>query len=223
MSTLTIQTASNAFGIDQVNHTANHVTDVELILGSSAAPNLFRGVCIFDFSALPAGALISAAVLEMYCQEQTGAKQNIGVSRCLRADLNLSQATWDNYKTGSAWTAEGCSNGISDYTTTNATSALTSDADAWWSCSIKDMVAYAQTNTSEILYLRLDSGEVAGAWSIFHSSYYSADTSLRPKLTITYTTGWATIAKYNGIATSGIGKINGVSVASIGKINGVAV
>ncbi|MGA2159969.1 MAG: hypothetical protein ABSG90_12220 [Dehalococcoidia bacterium] len=36
-------------------------------------------------------------------------------------------------------------------------------------------------------------------------------------------TGWANIAKVNGITSSGLAKVNGIAVASIAKINGVAV
>jgi hypothetical protein len=37
------------------------------------------------------------------------------------------------------------------------------------------------------------------------------------------TTGWANIAKVNGVAAASIAKVNGVAVASIAKVNGVAV
>jgi hypothetical protein len=36
-------------------------------------------------------------------------------------------------------------------------------------------------------------------------------------------TGWANIAKVNGVTSSSIAKVNGTAVASISKINGVAV
>ncbi len=41
----------------------------------------------------------------------------------------------------------------------------------------------------------------------------------KPKLVITYTTGWAN--KFNGAANAAIGKINGVAIAGISKVNGV--
>ena len=37
------------------------------------------------------------------------------------------------------------------------------------------------------------------------------------------TTGWANIAKINGVLSSSIAKVNGIAVASIAKVNGVAV
>ena len=40
---------------------------------------------------------------------------------------------------------------------------------------------------------------------------------------VTYTSGWANIAKVTGVASADIAKVNGVAVASIAKVNGVAV
>lgn len=43
------------------------------------------------------------------------------------------------------------------------------------------------------------------------------------KVTEVASSGWANIAKVNGIASSGLAKVNAVTVANISKINGVAV
>ena len=45
----------------------------------------------------------------------------------------------------------------------------------------------------------------------------------KPKLVVTYTTGWTNIAKVNGVAATDLAKVDGIAVASIAKISGVAV
>lgn len=40
---------------------------------------------------------------------------NVSVRRCVRTDWNLEQATWNSFKTGSAWATSGARNASSDY------------------------------------------------------------------------------------------------------------
>lgn len=190
-SPLTIQTASDLFEIISNAPDTNYSTNTQLLLGFVAG-SLGRGVGIWDFSALPDGVAISAATGSIYLGviAALAIGEAINIDRVVRTDVVLSQDTYNSYKTGSTWSTAGCGDSTNDYTTSGEATANIPASAAWVDFDLLTMVQYAQANTSKKLYFRVVKPvETNLHYVIGNSSYYSADTSLRPKLVITYSSG----------------------------------
>lgn len=133
-----------------------------------------------DFSALPAGAVISLAVVELY--GTSGLVETLYCRHLLTTDWTEA-ATW-NHKDGAGghWAGGGAFSS-SDWTATNA-ATYGGRADAGWnSWTITDMVKHCQTDHTKVL----DFVIMGTSGLITYSSNTWSDAALRPKLTITYT------------------------------------
>lgn len=187
---ITIQTVANAFHMKSTDPNANYSAETALSLGVNASTYAFHGAAIFDFSSLPAIATIYRVKLWLYVSASHGSIQTypIYIRRCLR-DLILSEFTWNNYKTGSAWTTAGGLGANTDYTATYAATLYApASGSQWMSVDITPMINYIRANLSSIAKLLFHAypGPSAGDYVDCYSSAYTTDPTKRPKLVIEY-------------------------------------
>jgi len=148
-----------------------------------------RSMIEFVISDIPAGAVFSAATLQLYYflwENLNPVGKTVWAYKLTRTDWVESQATWNIYKTGSNWTTAG-----GDYVTSNpAGGSITVPASyGWLSFDTLAIVqdAYGVSNPVEYLMKYELENTASGYWVEFRSKEYTTDTTLRPKLTVTYT------------------------------------
>lgn len=209
MATLTIQPATNDSTLWKTDPNANYSTATEIQIVTSGADNR-NGILRFDFSALPTGAIISAASLSLkyydYGADPVG--QTVYAYECTRTDWVGAEVSWNNYKSGQAWSTAG-----GDYTTTDGASIVMPAAatrPVFINWNVLALCQHFQASHSEIanfiIYMN------AATTIRFYSSAYTTAAD-RPKLVITYTAGWT--HKIMGISPA---KVMGAPVANIAKI-----
>ena len=153
--------------------------------------DVHRGILEFDISDIPTMATFSQGDLLLYyylyyLSDPTG--KSIWAYKLTRTDWVELEATWNIYKTGSYWTTAG-----GDYVTSNPAGGNTTfpSSYGWMTWDIQAIVenAYDTSNNVEIL-VRFNNENLSGPDShcYFYSKEYTGDTSLRPKLTVTYVT-----------------------------------
>lgn len=175
--------------IDEEHPTSNYGSSSYLIVGVDSDGDIRKGLVEFDIdwgTDIPDGATITAADLELYIYNNNEADGYLYfVQRLLRLDWSESTSTWNNYKTGSAWTTAGAGSSSSDYTTSGQASEYIPAGDSKWvSWDILTQVQYAQTNTVNVA-CRVASDSPSNE-HVVH--FYSDDAgSYKPRLTITYT------------------------------------
>ncbi len=195
---------------------------------SSAGGNLWRyirrGIFLFDTSGLPDDAVISAATLSLYGATKTNNKPTSPVVNIYSSApaSNTALAAGDYDSLGST---AFCDTGIS-YA-------------SWSTVGYNDFALNASgiaavTKTGVSKFGLRDSVYDVGATTPPYTASTTENTvqswfaseqgnGYKPKLVVTYTSGWANIAKFNGVASASIAKVSSVAVASIAKLSGVAV
>jgi len=187
MSILTIQPSDIDALIQQSGPNTNSGANAYLLIYPNV-DDIIRSILKFDFSALPAGAIISAATLSLYF---IGNFVNSPDGRTYWA-YELTQtgwveleATWNSYKTGSVWAAAG-----GDYITDNGASVVMPTQGHWVDWNVLALVQHFQSAHAKIAHFLIRDGtegvEVQkGAYLC--SNNYTTDPTLCPKLVITYT------------------------------------
>lgn len=146
-----------------------------------------RSILKFDFSALPPGAVISAATLSLYYVATLDANptgRTYWTYRVTQTAWTEAGATWNKYDGATNWATAG-----GDYTTDDGVSVVMPvAASVWIDWDVTTMVQYAQANLSEIIHFLLRDSNEAGSFvgAQFASREYATE-NLRPKLIITYT------------------------------------
>ena len=130
----------------------------------------------FDFSALPAGAIINSATLSVY-KDTDSASINFFAYRLTQTAWTELGSTWNKYDGTNNWATAG-----GDYTTVDFVEVSMAGL-GWLNFDVTAQVQYAQNNTSEIAHFLLKGG--TANLIICRSREYS-DTVLRPKLVIDY-------------------------------------
>lgn len=152
----------------------------------NAPPSLgLRGLWRFDMSALPPGAsVLDTSSLALYVNTWAGVGPGAMTGYIItKKDWVAAQATWNNYKTGTAWGTAGGdfdvpSIAIADPGAAPSTVSITG-------ADFKTMLDYAIANDSEILHLLIKANVETGAF-LFFSSQENATPSQRPLLTVNY-------------------------------------
>lgn len=196
MSTVTLQASgvTNCFIDSSAPTTTNGAAEDFYIGDISAGAAIERALIKFDLSSIPAGAVINSATLSIVpFTDNSSNASDYTVYRVLRAWIET-QATWNVYTTGNNWGTAGAGNTTTDREaagigtrTFSATEPLNVFKDFTLTASkIQEMLTSGIfTNNG---FLIKGSVENADGYR-FRSSRYVADTSLRPKLVIDYTSG----------------------------------
>jgi hypothetical protein len=147
-----------------------------------------RTIIKFDFSALPEGAVISAATLNLYYYAHPlsdAVGRTYWAYELTQTGWVEAQATWNIYSTGNSWATAG-----GDYTATDGASLVVPAAYGWMSWNVLALVQHFQSTHSKIAHFLLKDGaeeNVTGYNRLYYTREYTTDTTLCPKLIITYT------------------------------------
>jgi hypothetical protein len=187
---LTLTAAQDCLVQDSVPDTSSNTSIVYFGWLNWSATTAY-GLIQFDLSPL-AGKKIVAAKFRLYALTTWGSNVYILIHRILPAnDWLEAQATWNNRKTGTAWTgAAGCSTAGTDYDATAAINEFYWRTLEEWkeialnAAGLADLqyMAAAAANNQGFIIKRGPSG---GSCNRFVSSEYGT-ASLRPQLIVTY-------------------------------------
>jgi len=136
-----------------------------------------------DISSIPAGATINSATLSLYVSNNYSSTANVDLHRCI-THWDVAQATYNNRLTGTAWGAAGMLAGT-DYDAVPGACTGDVGSTGWISFDVTRLVAgwAAGSYANEGVMLKLYSG---GHFFTYMADY-STDTTLRPKLVVSYT------------------------------------
>jgi len=153
-------------------------------------PYKYRGLIKFDLSGLPAGSTITNATLYLYARgNYGGASGTLNVYRSRRAWVE-SQASWNNWSTGNAWTTAGAADTTNDreadsigsVTTAYPTIEGTENTISLTASKIQEMYEGTFTNNGFVLKTTAEAGRDG---NIYWSSEYTTEAK-RPKLVVQY-------------------------------------
>ncbi len=177
--------------INKAATTTNYGTNVMLGVGeANDAAQLFRGLIKFDLSDIPSNATITSATLSLYLDsEKSSNTRSIYAYRLLK-DWDEASVTWAKYDTSNSWTTAGGFDAADcEQTDIGSVSLSATEADGWKDITLTAAKVTEWVNSTLANYgllLKVDT-ESSDQYR-FHSSDYVTDTTLRPKLTLTYTT-----------------------------------
>jgi hypothetical protein len=186
--TVTIQPTGKDNFLSGYLKTTNYST-LTTVSVLSWAEGSYRPILEFTHS-IPINASITSAVLSLsYSEIAYLAADPVGRTywayRLTRTDWVEGQSTWNIYKTGSSWTTVG-----GDYTTTDGASVVMPNATGlpkWVNWTVTAQVQTAVTAGTPIEFLLRDGTEGGVATgAAFFSKEYTTDTTLCPKLVVTY-------------------------------------
>jgi hypothetical protein len=143
-----------------------------------------RQIHSFDLSSIPSNATITSATMSFYVYQVSGGTPNVSCYRVLTQWDEL-QSTYNNRLTSSAWGTPGLLSGTDYAATAIATSGNISVA-GWANFNVTSTVQAwvngSQTNYG-VMYKEASAGHL-----YTRMSEYTVDTTLRPKLIVSYTT-----------------------------------
>jgi hypothetical protein len=143
-----------------------------------------RQIHLFDVSSIPSNATITSATMSFYVYQVSGGTPNVGCYRILTQWDEL-QSTYNNRLTGTAWGTPGLLSGT-DYAATAIANSGNISAAGWANFTITSTVQ-AWVNGSQanngVMYRETSAGHL-----YTRMSEYTADTTVRPKLVVSYTT-----------------------------------
>lgn len=161
------------------------------VFGSKGEEYEHRALLYFDLKAfIPANATITAAVWWFYVASTDITGQAFRAVRCRRQDWLEDEATWNSYKTGSAWTSPGASDTDTDRDPGVVDELGNLPNATWYSLSLINLVSDAWDNQDGIctfIMERYDDMLSLANVTIEAKNYYAADPTLVHQLRITYT------------------------------------
>ena len=170
--------------LDKGNPNNNYATSIYVAVYNVNAATIYRNLLHFDISDIPANAIFSQGDLILVCLlVDNTTSRSVQLNRLSLTDWVEAQATWNIYKTGSSWTTAG-----GDYTTTNAaTTAVANVGTYTWNAATLIQDCYDNQSKNVHLLLKYETEPVESWSGKYFKSKEHADTTDRPKLTVTYT------------------------------------
>ena len=161
----------------------NYGTDSVLKVGKTLAGAETRSLLEFNVSSIPASNTIVSAVIQLYVSTLNSANITIKAYR-LTSSWNETSTTWNNRDESQLWWTGG-----GDYASTAIDTVVITSANQWYNFTITSTVKgwIDGTNSNLGIILIPATGTSDGTITEFFSSDYTTDTSLRPKITIDYT------------------------------------
>lgn len=198
---VTIQPALADAYINQASATNNAGTATFLRVGeNNSSAQLIRSLIKFDLTDIPSNATITSATLSLYLYDDNSSNARTLSAYRLLKDWDEGTVTWNKYDNSNNWTTAGGFDAADCEQTDIGNVALAaSEADGWIDITltagdVTDWIDGTLPNYGLLLKVDTESNDQYG----YYSSDYTADTTLRPKLTLTYTTP----------ALSSTGKVN---------------
>ncbi len=184
MPTLTIQPSDEDFYVYAGSATTNFTLDY-LAVNNASGGNT-RAILKFDFSALPASVVIDSATFSIYYYSDPigdPAGRTFEVKRITQIAWVEAEATWNNYKSGSAWAAGG-----GDFSNLWLAQEIVPAIGNWMNFDVKTQVLIASQDVSKVAHFIVKDNIETGSSNaaLFYSSRESTETTLRPKLVIEY-------------------------------------
>jgi hypothetical protein len=131
---------------------------------------------------VPDGAVILSATLALYKQYYDG---SLRLNALLKPWVE-GEATWGNSRAGVAWSVGGAAGVGSDYNSTADAVVSPGFNPGWVSFDVSSRVQQWANGTGRNYGWRLVQTTTDANYRQFNTSEYTADSTLRPKLTITY-------------------------------------
>lgn len=202
----TIQPDETA-GIDTMlfvsNPTFNYGINASIQVGRNGATGVLRGLLAFSLSTIPASALVSSAILSLFCYtEDSTTNYNVSAHRALTQwfegaktgsapDAGQDGSTWNLRNANGAVTWAGGAGGAggSDWVAVaTATTAITAPNNSFaWNVTA-DVIAWL-SGTSNYGWWLINASEATTNSNKYFASSANTTAANRPKLVITYTVG----------------------------------
>jgi hypothetical protein len=145
----------------------------------------------WDLSSIPTTATVIDATLYLYQVDNRGASYDIGVHKIINVNPVISACTWNTYDGTNSWTG-GADGGQSDIAAAEDTQAVNDTDNEYKTWSVTNMVADWVATPANNYGMLVNSDSVAKRDDYrFFASTEAADSSTRPKLVVTYSTGAA--------------------------------
>ena len=138
----------------------------------------------FDLSALPAGAIIKKAELQLYAYAQTNpGPMKVGAFQVLRP-WSETQTNWTKASSTSMWETPGAK-GALDVAATPGSELELSNAGAWYTFDLKSIAQnWANGDANNGVMIKYTDGDVMVSYTFASSTYFYSN--LRPVITIQY-------------------------------------
>jgi hypothetical protein len=171
--------------------TTKYGSNVGLYVGeANDAAQIARSLIKFDLSNIPTNATITSAVLSLYmASEKSSNDRSIYAYRMLK-DWQEASVTYNKYDATNDWgTAGGFAAADCEQTDIGNTALVATETVGWkditlTAAEVQDWTDGTMANYGMMLKMATETSDQYR----FHSSNYATDTTLHPKLTVTYTT-----------------------------------
>ncbi|MHC4739706.1 MAG: DNRLRE domain-containing protein, partial [Planctomycetota bacterium] len=144
----------------------------------------------WDLSSIPTDATVTEATLYLYLVVTGGdSTYNMGVHKMINVNPVISALTWNTYDGTNSWTGGG-NGGQNDIATAEDIPAVNNTLNEYKTWSVTNMVAdwVSAPSGNYGMMVNADTGATIDSQRLFASTDDS-DSSVRPKLIVTYTTG----------------------------------